>query len=160
MKTRFIVGIVAAIIIVFLGVIFVNIVSNNLQLPFFSSQPPATVTISGHTFHAKIARSEKEKEIGLSNTLSLPQDQGMLFVFSKPDYYAFWMRNMHYPLDIIYIANKKIISIAENASTPSNPTQSLPVYKPSVPADTVLEISGGLSTKYHFAPGDSVVTSL
>lgn len=160
MRTRLILGIIVVILLVILGVVFVNVVSNNVRLPFMSSQPKSSVSIDNHTFKVKVAKTQQEQEIGLSGTSSLPQDQGMLFTFDKADYYAFWMRNMKYPLDIIYIANKKIVSIANNVPSPTNPSAPLPVYKPSQPADTVLEINGGLSDKYGFKVGDSVSVSL
>lgn len=157
MKTRLILGIFVVLILVVAAVFFVNFAVSNWSLPFFA--PKSSVTIDGQTFHVKVATTEAEKEMGLSTTKSLPQDQGMIFVFNKADYYAFWMRNMHYPLDIIYIANKKIVSIASDVKNPNN-NQPLPVYHPSSPADTVLEINGGLSQKYGFKDGDSVSTSL
>lgn len=159
MKTRLVVGIVIVILAIVLGVAAVNLISNNFHFPF-SSQPKSTVTIDRQTFHVQIARTEQQKEMGLSNTATLPQDQGMIFLFATPDYYGFWMRNMKFPLDILYIARNKIVSIAYNVTNPNNPSQPLPVYKPSQPADTVLEINGGLSTKYHFSIGDSVSVSL
>lgn len=159
MKVRLILGIIVVIVVILLGILFVNFIGNNFHFPFFS-QPKPTATINGHTFHVTVVSTEKDKEMGLSNTTSLPKDEGMLFSFTKADYYGFWMRNMKYPLDIIYIANKKIVSIASNVSNPNNPSQPLPVYKPSQPADTVLEINGGLSTTYHFSAGDTVTISL
>lgn len=160
MKTRLIIGIIVVVILVILGVIFVNIVSNNFQFPFTNSQPKSTVTIDGHTFYVRIVKTEKDKEIGLSNTSSLPKNQGMLFVFDKPDYYAFWMRNMKFPIDIIYIANKKIVTIFPNAPALKNANETLSIYKPHQAADIVLEINAGLASQYHFSVGDTVSTSL
>lgn len=153
MKTRLILGIIVVIV---LGVLFVNIVGNNFSL----FAPKSTVTIDGHTFHVTVATTQQAKENGLSNTSSLPKDQGMLFSFTTPGYYEFWMRNMKYPLDIIYIAHNKIVSIAFNVANPNNPLVPLPIYKPNQPADTVLEINGGLSTTYHIQVGDTVSESL
>jgi uncharacterized membrane protein (UPF0127 family) len=158
MKTRLILGIVVVIFAIVLGVLFVNMVSNNIHFPF--SQPKSTAVIDGHTFHVKVATTQQDQEQGLSDTPSLPTDQGMLFVFQKPDFYGFWMRNMNYPLDIIYIQNNKIVSIAQNVSKPKDPTSPLPVYKPSDPADKVLEINGGLTNTYHISIHDTVSISL
>jgi len=153
MRTRLIIGIIVVILIVVLGIVFVNVVSNNFRLPFTASQPKSTVIIDGHTFHVSVANTEQQKEIGLSDINSLPQDEGMIFPFGRADYYGFWMRNMKFSLDIIYIANKKIVSIAANVSNPNSPSVPLP-------ADTVLEINGGLSKMYHFSLGDLVSLSL
>ena len=160
MKVRLILGIIVVIILVVLGVLFVNVANNNFHIPFITSRPKSTVTIDGHTFYVAVANTEKVKEIGLSNTTSLPQDQGMLFPFSSPAFYAFWMRNMKFPIDIVYIANKKIVTIFPSVPAPKSASASLPIYKPNQPADTVLEINAGLSNKYHFSVGDAVSTSL
>ena len=45
---------------------------------------------------------------GLSERQSLAEDKGMLFLFEKPDHYAFWMKGMEFPLDIIFINGDKI----------------------------------------------------
>lgn len=159
MRTRLIIGIIVVILIVILGVVFFNVVNNNISLPF-APKPKSTVTIDSHTFHVTVASNEQDKEIGLSNMSSLPQDQGMLFTFDHPDFYGFWMRNMKFPIDIIYIANKKIVTIFSNVPAPSNTSSTLTIYKPKQQADTVLEINAGLSDKYHFTNGDTVSTSL
>lgn len=160
MKTRLITGIVVVILVIVLGVVFVNMITNNFRFPFFPQTPTKSVTIDGHTFLVTVASTEKDKEIGLSNISSLPKDQGMIFPFDHTDYYGFWMKNMKFPIDIIYIANKKIVTIFSNVEAPKNAAETLPIYKPSEPADTVLEINAGLSNTYHFSVGDSVSSSL
>lgn len=160
MRTRLIIGAIVVILLIILGVIFVNVISNNFQLPLFNSRPSSTITIDGHTFYVSLAKTEKDKEIGLSSRSSLPKDQGMMFQFDHPDYYAFWMRDMKFPIDIIYISNKKIVTIFPNVPAPTNVKDNLPIYKPHQVADTVLEINAGLADQYHFAVGDTVTTSL
>ncbi len=120
------------------------------------AQNTATVTIRNYTFKLYFATSSEEKQIGLSSRQSLPQDYGMLFQFGTPDYYIFWMKNMKFPIDIIFIRDNKIVSIIENAP-PLKPNDQKPLtYKPKSPADTVLEINSGLSKKYGFKIGDEV----
>src|SRR4030067_3857506 len=96
-----------------------------------------------------VVRSQKEKEIGLSSHKNLPNNQGMLFPFDKPGYYSFWMKNMKFPIDIIYINDNKIVTIYENAKVPIVSQGNPPIYNPTSPADTVLEINAGLSKKYN-----------
>jgi uncharacterized protein len=114
-----------------------------------------TVTIDNHVFKVAKAASQKEREIGLSETKSISQDQGMLFLFDKPDYYPFWMKNMEFSIDIIYISNDTIVTIKENAQPPKNKENSI-IYTPAKPSDKVLEIQSGLSKKYNFKNGDKV----
>ncbi|OGH09594.1 MAG: hypothetical protein A2152_03825 [Candidatus Levybacteria bacterium RBG_16_35_6] len=103
-----------------------------------------------------IARSQKDKEIGLSSYKNLPNNQGMLFPFGKPGYYSFWMKNMKFPIDIIYLNNNKVVTIYENVKVPTASEGSPPIYNPTAPSDTVLEINAGLSKKYNLKTGDTI----
>lgn len=136
------------------GVVFMQNYINGGNISFFKKTP--TVTINGQSFKATTATTEPEREIGLSNTASLPQDQGMIFIFEKPDFYSFWMKNMKFPIDIIYINNDTIVTIASNAQPPKENNENLIIYTPTAQADKVLEISAGLSEKYKFKNGDKV----
>src|SRR4026208_1251957 len=73
----------------------------------------STVTINGHTLNIEIAQTQIEREKGLSGRDTLPENSGMLFVFDKPDYYAFWMKDMKFPLDFIWIRDQKVVQITE-----------------------------------------------
>lgn len=113
-------------------------------------QPSAE--INGHKFQLEIVKTEKDKQIGLSKYKSLPQDHAMLFVFDKPGLYAFWMKDMKFPLDIIFISGNKIVTVHRNL-----PVNNLTLYSPTEVSDKVLEINAGLSAKYGFKPGDTVI---
>lgn len=123
---------------------------------FFLFEKNPTATINNHTFGLSVADSQREKEIGLSETESLAKNQGMIFIFDKPDYYSFWMKNMKFPIDIIYINKDKIVTIQTNVQPPTSPTESLIIYSSTEPSDKVLEIQAGLSKKYNFKKGDKV----
>jgi len=115
----------------------------------------AIVTIDNQSFNVSIANSEKDREIGLSETKSLDQNQGMLFLFNNPGYYSFWMKNMKFPIDIIFINNDQIVTIHDNAQiikAQENPM----LYTPTQSSDKVLEIQAGISEKYNFKIGDKV----
>lgn len=121
---------------------------------FFLNKTPIAI-INNHSFRVSVATSQKEHETGLSETQSLSEDQGMIFLFEKPDYYSFWMKNMRFPIDIIYINNDTIVTIKSNAQLikdKENPT----IYSSTKPANKVLEIQAGLSEKYKLKEGDKV----
>lgn len=145
----------ALLVIVFLAISLMRNYPNNnpFTLPFTKT---AIATIGNHKFNLLLAKSDKEREVGLSEKSSLLKDSGMLFLFDRPDYLSFWMKNMKFSIDIIYIKNKRIITIVRNAQPPKSPQTSLVIYKPDEPADTVLEINAGLSEKYQFKKGDEV----
>ena len=161
MNTRLTIGIMTVIVILLGVFVFINMSGGNLGsflAPLFNTT--GKVIIDNHTFTVFEAKSEKEKELGLSGRNSIGDNQGMIFIFDKPDTYGFWMKNMKFAIDIIYISNKKIVTIYPNVPFPKDPTQELKIYTPSEPADTVVEFKSGTTLKYNFKVGDSVTTSL
>lgn len=69
-----------------------------------------TVKIGDNSFDVDIAIKEEEKYKGLSGTDKLEKGKGMLFLFSKPQEVFFVMRDMNYPLDIIFIDDEGVVS--------------------------------------------------
>lgn len=144
----------ALLLIIIGGVVLAQNYLKEGKTSFFKKSP--TVTIGDSKFEVSVADSQKEREVGLSETKSLPQDQGMIFLFEKPDYYSFWMKNMMFPIDIIYINKNEIVTIQSNVQPPSNSIENPIIYTPTKPSDKVLEINAGLSEKYKFKKGDKV----
>lgn len=66
-----------------------------------------TVEVKGQTFKVAIADTDEKRTKGLSGRDNLAQDQGMLFLFDKPGNYPFWMKDMRFPIDIIFFARYK-----------------------------------------------------
>ena len=100
-----------------------------------------------------LARSPKELSQGLSIVDELKEDQGMLFVFSYLDEHAFWMKDMKFPIDIIWLdSEKKIVSIKENADPKNFPEN----YQPTSPALYVLEVTDGFTKKHSLKEGDQL----
>ncbi len=120
-----------------------------------NTHPQTTAHIRGRTFSLEVAATPSSREIGLSETDSLPVDRGMLFLYDTPDYYQFWMKGMKFPLDILFIRDSTIVTIARNVPPPSD-TGDLPLYAPDEPANKVLEINAGLCDKYGIREGDTV----
>lgn len=114
------------------------------------------VSINDETFKVEVAQTDEEKQIGLSKTNKLGEDQGMLFVFNKPDYYSFWMNEMKFPIDIIYIRGNKVITVISNAPAPSESNTDLAIYQPKDASDKVLEINAGLAEKYNIKEGSTI----
>lgn len=120
-----------------------------LNYKYQTKKTPQAI-INNHVFNLEIAKTNHEQEIGLAKYKNIPQNFGMLFLFGKTDYYSFWMKNMKFPIDIIFIRNNKIVTIFKNAAQPKSNSQRLPIYRPTEFSDTVLEINAGLSEKYRF----------
>lgn len=159
MKTVFI--IIAVLAILLIGIALLKYFPAAGFFALFPNSPlnvktEGTATVKSHTFKLLVARTSKEQHQGLSDRDILAQDTGMLFIFSKPDYYPFWMRHMKFPLDIIYINNNKIVTVLNNVKNPVYGTENPPLFRPDAPADKVLEINGGLAKKDSITVGDSV----
>ncbi|OZI22737.1 DUF192 domain-containing protein [Bordetella genomosp. 7] len=84
-----------------------------------TAQPPlpvAKLTAGIHVIQAELADTEESRRIGLMHRQSLPDNNGMLFVFDSPDLQCFWMRNTPLPLSIAFIADDGVIvNIADMA---------------------------------------------
>lgn len=73
-------------------------------------------------FEVELAVIEEEQVKGLTGREFLGQNKGMLYVFDKEDFYNFWMKNMSFPLDIIWINNNfVVVDIMENADPCKGP---------------------------------------
>ncbi|MBI2031388.1 MAG: DUF192 domain-containing protein [Candidatus Levybacteria bacterium] len=147
-------------ILIILAVLFVLVLGLVIFQAIFKNNPPfqktPTVIIGNQKFKLYVVKEPKDQQIGLSKYENIPQDYGMLFIFDKADYHSFWMKKMKFPIDIIYIRNDQIVTILKNISPPKTEFESIPIYKPTVPADRVLEINAGLAEKYNFKEKDSV----
>lgn len=123
-----------------------------------SALPKSKVLIDNHTFSVEIATTSAQQQLGLSGRASLPKNQGMLFIFTTADRYPFWMKDMQFPLDMIYINNDKIVDVFQNVPIPksTDTDTTLPRIIPNSPANQVLEINQGLVKQYGFKIGDAV----
>ena len=120
-------------------------------------KPPSTVAIDNQTYNVELSKTQAEQQQGLSGRNSIPQDQGMLFVFKTPARYAFWMKGMKFPLDIIFINDNKIVTVYRSIPVAKDPkSTNLPVYIPTQPANYALEINAGQAQKHNFKNGDTV----
>jgi len=100
-----------------------------------------TAVINNSSFRISIADTALERARGLSNKISLPKEEGLLFVFNEIGVYHFWMKDMNFPIDIIWIGEDyKIVYIKENALPESYPEK----FNPNQPALYVLEINAGM----------------
>lgn len=100
-----------------------------------------------------IALTPPEKFRGLSARESLGEDEGMLFVFGAPQRYSFWMKNIKFPLDIVWIdENKKVVDVTYDARPESYPLY----FEPRYPSQYVLEVPSGWAMKHGVESGSIV----
>jgi uncharacterized membrane protein (UPF0127 family) len=117
-----------------------------------------TLVIAGRvTLTVELARTPEEQIRGLSGRRSLKPGRGMLFVYDRPHPVSIWMKDMRFPLDIIWIRAGRIVAIQKHAPplTPDGPER---IY--TATADLVLEVPGGFADRQKIRVGDSVRASL
>lgn len=141
--------ILAGIAIAGIAAFFVSSQSTNAPL----AQGGPVIRINDLAISVEIADSPDEWNRGLSGRAALPHDRGMLFIFPKPGIYPFWMPNMHFPIDIIWIGQDlRIVDITMNVPPDSYPQR----FSPRSPAQYVLEVHAGFAAHHNIKVGDSV----
>lgn len=112
-----------------------------------------SVKIANSLVKVDLAKSEETRKAGLSGRTSLQSDQGMLFVFDEVGKYAFWMKEMNFPIDIIWIdQNLEVNYIKKNALPSSYPE----TFSPNLDSLYVLEVNAGFSERNNLKRGDKV----
>ncbi|MDD5555587.1 MAG: DUF192 domain-containing protein [Candidatus Paceibacterota bacterium] len=114
----------------------------------------AEITINDDIFKTEIAFFPEEMEKGLSQRDSLEENQGMLFVFLNPRRPVFWMKDMKFPLDVLWIRGETIVEISENI--PLFTQGEITVLKPNQEIDKAMEIKAGSVSKYGIKTGDKL----
>lgn len=117
-----------------------------------------TVTIRGVSFKVEVADTFMSRMAGLSGREPLRENEGMFFVFPMAAKHSFWMKDMRFPIDIIWIREKQIVWMKENAS-PDDWKQGIS-YMPTESADAVLEVGAGTVKRYGFVLGDDAVAEI
>ncbi len=124
-------------------------------------EPPAgpTVRIGEIAFPVEVADILETRVRGLSGRASLPSGVGMLFVFEDTGIHTFWMKDMMFPLDMVWIGEQCTVeSISPNVSppTPEQADSDLPRFRPTQPVRYVLEVNGGEVAAASIQVGDPV----
>jgi len=101
----------------------------------------------------EIAERDEDRQRGLMYRTSMPDMEGMLFIFEREKKLSFWMRNTCIPLDMIYVAEDlSIVNIEENTPTLSDQT-----FPSNCAAKYVIEVNAGWTRKHGVKIGQKVV---
>ena len=114
-------------------------------------EAPAVVEIQDAEFEVEVADTRRERERGLSGRKALQTETGMIFIQYKEEAWAFWMKDMRFPIDIIWIgAGCQVVDVHEHLPIPEAwaADEDLPVYSPRNPALYVLEVNAGDTDRF------------
>ncbi|MDP3245081.1 MAG: DUF192 domain-containing protein [bacterium] len=137
------------VIIVIMVVIFIYL-RWNMNRPKYGE-----VIINNTSIKIELADTIGKQKQGLSGRPTLPDSQGMLFPMGLPDRYNFWMKDMNFPIDIVWIYQSKVIDITENLAPPRGYEQPASA-SPKEPADMVLEVTAGFIKEHNIQIGNEV----
>ena len=111
------------------------------------------IQIAGRTIKVSIANTPESRARGLGGAKSLAPNEGMLFVFDTEGKYQFWMKDMLFPIDILWLdSDGRVVDMRENASPYTYPE----VFTPNLPARHVLELPAGFARDNNVRLGDIV----
>jgi hypothetical protein len=145
--------------IIIFAIIFFVFVGLRVQQYFFPRQ--ATVTIGETTLQVLVANTDASRVKGLSDRKDFGNYGGMIFIFPQADYYTFVMRDMLFPLDIVWINGKTIVDIKERLPPEAGREESeLTRYSSVSTADKAIELPAGFVEQRGVKIGDIVQLSL
>lgn len=155
---------IAGVIIFIVGVgLFTQKVQNGkLSFPIKKNtevSQKSEVKINDLIIPVDVAKTEIQRRSGLSSLDSLPEEEGMFFVFAQKDVKPpFWMKDMKFAIDILWINEGKIVQIDKDAQPPAPGTSDdkLLLYVPSQPIDYVLEVNAGFTDEHNIVIGDEI----
>lgn len=141
------------LIILILAVVLVVFVYNNF-LKVGSKVVKAS--LGDCNFVLEVASSPKAWYKGLSGRVKLEKNEGMLFIFPDYDKKSFVMRDMNFPLDIIYLKDNKVINI-EQGELPPNKRSKLIEYKSNGEVNMVIELNYNVSNDCRISNGSRLI---
>ena len=115
--------------------------------------------IGNASYSVDMAVLPEERQQGLSGREQMAEDTGMLFVFEEERPLHFWMKEMHFPLDIIWIdAGCRLLDVSADVPTPPPGVDNdeIPRAQSPSPARYVLEVNAGEAARKGLQPGDLV----
>ncbi|HUS25999.1 MAG TPA: DUF192 domain-containing protein [Nevskiaceae bacterium] len=119
-------------------------------LVVFNEPSAKSLRVSGRTFKLEVAQTPQAQAKGLGGRSSLSANRGMLFVFGDEAPRCFWMKDTHFPLDIIWLNERKqVVSMETNVSPRTYPRS----FCPEDAAQYVIELSAGQAIAAHIQDG-------
>lgn len=120
--------------------------------------PVVQLRYDGGSLSVEVAGTTEQRAIGLSNRESLDADAGMIFDLGDTRVPAFWMKDTHIPLDMVWVRDDKTVAsvTAEVQPQPGVPDANLASYSPTEPVRYVVELNAGTAAQLGIDSGDQL----
>jgi uncharacterized membrane protein (UPF0127 family) len=116
--------------------------------------PLHSMTVGNNSIRVSIADTPDTRMKGLSDTPYLPEGIGKLFIFEDSRPWGFWMKDMNYAIDIIWInSDREVVHMEEMVLPATYPK----IFTPNTSAQYVLEVASGYASELGIKVGDVVV---
>lgn len=126
-------GLLVGGILLIIGAAAFLVISPNLQTH-------TMLRIGDGVFTATVVKTEADRERGLSGTSRLAANKAMLFVFDSDNRWPIWMKDMNYPIDVVWLnSSQQVVYVVKDAVPESYPKQ----FTPPTPARYVIELAAG-----------------
>lgn len=132
------------------------IISSLLFSPACFGQEVSEVCLRDVCVRVEVADTPDKREKGLMFRQELAEDQGMLFIFKEEARHGFWMKNVNFPLDIIWMDKDKVVVDIKPNLAPCPEATVCPSFFPADKALYVLEVNSGFSQKHKIRIGDRI----
>lgn len=118
-----------------------------------------SIQIGNEIFDCEVAITDEEKRIGLAYRDSIDPQTCMIFPFSSPQGVVMWMQGVRFPLDMIFLLDRRIVHI-EHEAPPCNPDpcsdeKECSSYSCEL-CDAVIEVSAGTARSLSLKKGDLI----
>lgn len=141
---RWVLGIVIfQVVLVLIGVLAGFAVAANARL----------LRTDNGIYRLRVANTEAERELGLSGVAAMGDTKGMVFMFDEPNTACFWMKDMNFALDMIWLnADKQVIAVADRVAPRTYPR----TYCPPTSASYVIELNAGQAKAANISVGKTL----
>lgn len=127
----------AVITIVLCGGVFIYVMDGGVAS--YVDTEARMVFDNGEVVDVEVVDTSSERMQGLSGKRGLQQGNGMLFLFERPQNLSFWMRDMNFAIDMVWVRGEEVVGVTDRVQPESFPER----FHPPEPADRVLEIPAG-----------------
>ena len=136
-----------------------NKISGN-NFDFYPQYKKTSISINGFKVLLALASTDEQRIKGLSGLEKLNESEGMLFLFDQPSKQGFWMNEMKFPIDIIWLdSNSRVVHIEKNLK-PCTLFMACHVYSPQVDSLYVLELRSGFTNDHSINNGTKINLNL
>lgn len=114
--------------------------------------------IGGKVFKLEVADNNQLRSKGLSGRQTMAKNKGMIFKFEQKGIYNFWMKDMNFPLDFIWLDNNIIVDLSKNIPNPSdNQPENIRTIIPEAAVNSVIEVNAGIIDELKLNKGDTIL---